>query len=44
MKEKLMFFEKGNVNGPETREVYSFLKRALPNESGGIEIMWNFGM
>jgi len=43
MTEKLTFFEKANVNGPETREVFSFLKHTLPNESGAIEITWNFG-
>ena len=43
MTEKIDFFEKGNVNGPQTREVFSFLKRALPTSSGSTEISWNFG-
>ena len=43
MTEKVDFFEKANVNGPSTREVFSFLKRALPTSSGSIEISWNFG-
>jgi len=42
MTDKLTFFEKANVNGPEAREVFSFLKYALPNESGAVEISWNF--
>jgi glutathione peroxidase len=43
MLEKLIFFEKGDVNGANTREVYSFLKREAPNEEGGIDVDWNFG-
>jgi glutathione peroxidase len=35
---KFVFFEKANVNGPDAREVYTFLKDA----SGGADIAWNF--
>ena len=33
-KDKFTWFEKGHVNGKETREVYSFLKNTLPSEDG----------
>jgi len=42
MASKLTFFDKGHVNGSDTREVYSFLKNALPAEDGSTDIRWNF--
>jgi glutathione peroxidase len=42
-KDKLVFFEKGDVNGANAREVFSFLKEALPFEDGSTNVMWNFG-
>jgi len=41
-RDKFTFFEKGSVNGAETREVYTFLKNALPWEDGTRDIRWNF--
>ncbi|KAL7476826.1 hypothetical protein ACHAW6_002661 [Cyclotella cf. meneghiniana] len=41
-KDKFTWFEKGHVNGKETREVYSFLKQSLPAEDGTKDIRWNF--
>lgn len=41
-KDKFTWFEKGHVNGKQTREVYSFLKRRLPSEDGTADIRWNF--
>jgi len=41
-KDKFTWFEKGHVNGKNTREVYSFLKKALPAEDGTTDIRWNF--
>lgn len=41
-KDKFTWFEKGHVNGKETREVYSFLKNKLPAEDGTTDIRWNF--
>lgn len=38
MDKKLEFYEKGDVNGAMTREVYSFLKKA----TDGQDIRWNF--
>lgn len=38
MKDKLVLFEKANVNGSEAREVFTFLKDKL----GGGQISWNF--
>ncbi|KAJ0398310.1 hypothetical protein P43SY_000832 [Pythium insidiosum] len=35
------FFQKGDVNGPGSREVFSFLKARLPGASGSY-IKWNF--
>jgi len=34
---KFIFFEKGHVNGAQTREVYSYLKQKIPGD-----IRWNF--
>jgi glutathione peroxidase len=42
MPEKLVFFEKGDVNGANTREVFAFLKEKLPDEDGSKPIRWNF--
>jgi glutathione peroxidase-family protein len=42
MPEKLEFFEKGDVNGAKTREVFGVLKEALPSEDGTTPIRWNF--
>lgn len=42
MASKLIFFDKGHVNGSDTREVYSLLKNALPAEDGSTDIRWNF--
>lgn len=42
MPEKLHFFEKADVNGANAREVFSFLKDALPNDDGTNNIRWNF--
>ncbi|CAB9505770.1 Glutathione peroxidase [Seminavis robusta] len=42
MPEKLEFFEKGDVNGANTREVFGFLKHTLPNDDGTTGIRWNF--
>jgi len=41
-KDKFTFFEKGNVNGEETREVFSFLKQNLPNSDESTDVRWNF--
>jgi len=40
---KFTWFAKGHVNGSETRDVYSFLKRELPDVDGSKDIRWNFG-
>jgi len=42
MPEKISFFEKADVNGANTREVFSFLKHKLPNSDGTTDIRWNF--
>ena len=41
-RDKLTFFEKGHVNGSDTREVFGFLKKALPSSDGTTDIRWNF--
>lgn len=41
-KDKFTWFEKGHVNGKDTREVYSFLKQKLPAEDKTTDIRWNF--
>ena len=41
-KDKFTWFEKGHVNGKDTREVYSFLKQNLPSDDGTTDIRWNF--
>lgn len=43
MASKLDFFEKADVNGANTREVYSFLKREQPGRDSSSDIRWNFG-
>lgn len=37
-KDKFTWFEKGQVNGAKTREVYSFLKEKLPSDDGTKDI------
>ena len=39
---KITFFEKGPVNGSEARPVFAYLKDALPNDDGSMDITWNF--
>jgi len=41
-RDKFIFFEKADVNGKNTREVYGFLKQKLPNEDSSTDIRWNF--
>jgi glutathione peroxidase len=41
-REKLTFFKKGHVNGSKTREIFGFLKNALPSSDGTKDIRWNF--
>ena len=41
-RDKFTFFEKGQVNGKDTREVFSFLKQKLPSDDGSSDIRWNF--
>lgn len=41
-KDKFTFFEKGDVNGHDTRDVYSFLKSTLSDDDGNSDISWNF--
>lgn len=41
-KDKFIWFEKGQVNGKNTREVYSFLKQKLPSEDGTKDIRYVF--
>ena len=43
VRDKLVWFEKGDVNGAKAREVYSYLKRELPSSDGTADIRWNFG-
>lgn len=43
MAEKLIFFEKADVNGANAREVFSYLKKELPNADGTSDVRWNFG-
>jgi glutathione peroxidase-family protein len=44
MPEKLIFFEKADVNGANTREPYVVLKKICPSDDGTTDIRWNFGM
>lgn len=39
---KFTWFEKGDVLGAETRDVFSFVKNELPSKDGTTEISWNF--
>lgn len=41
--EKLVFFEKADVNGTNAREVFRWLKAEIPDEvDGHADIPWNF--
>lgn len=40
--EKFVFFEKADVNGKNSREVFRYLKETLPNLDGTLDIRWNF--
>lgn len=40
--EKFVFFEKADVNGKNSREVFRFLKTALKSPDGTSDIRWNF--
>lgn len=40
--DKLIFFEKADVNGANAREVFGFLKNKLPSDDGSSDIRWNF--
>jgi len=42
MSEKLVFFEKADVNGANARQVYSFMKPKAPNDDGSTDVRWNF--
>jgi len=39
---KFTWFEKGHVNGADTRDTFSILKKNLPNNDGTNDIRWNF--
>merc|ERR1712157_47542 len=41
-RDKLVFFEKADVNGAKAREVFGFLKNKLPNDDGSCDVRWNF--
>lgn len=41
-RDKFTWFVKGDVNGKNAREVYSFLKRELPSDDGTADVRWNF--
>jgi len=41
-RDKLVFFEKADVNGADAREVFGFLKQKLPNTDESTDIRWNF--
>jgi len=43
LRDDIVWFEKADVNGANTREVFSFLKKELPAEDGTSDIRWNFG-
>lgn len=40
--EKFTWFEKGDVNGANTRDVFAFLKKELPNKDGTNDVRWSF--
>jgi glutathione peroxidase-family protein len=41
-KEDIHWFDSGHVNGKETREVYSYLKREMPGDGKHPDIEWNY--
>jgi glutathione peroxidase len=43
VRENLIMFEKGDVNGKNARQVFTFLKNQLPFKDGSTNVLWNFG-
>lgn len=41
-RDRIVWFEKGDVNGKESREVFSFLKNQLADDDGIENVSWNF--
>lgn len=42
-RERLVLFEKGDVNGTNARPVFTYLKTQLPFSDGTTNVLWNFG-
>jgi glutathione peroxidase len=42
-RERMVMFSKDDVNGPNARPVFTYLKNELPFEDGTTSVLWNFG-
>jgi glutathione peroxidase len=42
-RERLVLFEKRDVNGANARPVFTYLKTQLPFSDGTTNVLWNFG-
>lgn len=43
VRERLVLFSKGDVNGANARPVFTYLKNELPFKDGTSNVQWNFG-
>lgn len=43
VRERLVLFSKGDVNGANARPVFTYLKNVLPFKDGTTNVLWNFG-
>lgn len=43
IRERLVLFTKGDVNGKNARPVFTYLKNQLPFKDGTTNVLWNFG-
>jgi len=43
VRERLVLFSKGDVNGANARPVFTYLKNEIPFNDGTTNVLWNFG-
>ena len=43
LRDRLVLFSKGDVNGADARPVFTYLKETLPFKDGTTNVLWNFG-
>jgi glutathione peroxidase len=43
VRDRLVLFSKGDVNGANARPVFTYLKTKMPFKDGTTNVLWNFG-